>query len=154
MSVRNFLFTIVGCSIPIGVLAGVAVDPTMLPRAVHPWQKADRSPHITSASYESAENGPQDMNPWATDRIPTWKREKTSHETAFPPIDDGFDVPRHSEPTETEQAVSIEPASLSDAAQPARSAAIDAQAPVVMAQAAIEPHPEPETTTPPALNVE
>jgi hypothetical protein len=63
----------------IGVLMGIAADPTMVPPPEPTWRKAQHNSSDPDPIYADsrvfAESPPQDLSPtWWTDHLPTWKR--------------------------------------------------------------------------------
>lgn len=74
MQVRTPVLTALIAGPVIGVLMGIAADPTMVSPPEPTWRKARPDP-IYADVRVFAESPPQDLSPtWWTDRLPTWKR--------------------------------------------------------------------------------
>lgn len=74
MQVRTPILSALIAGPVVGVLMGIAADPTMVSPPEPAWRKARPDP-IYAESRVFAESPPQDLSPtWWTDRLPTWKR--------------------------------------------------------------------------------
>lgn len=74
MQVRTPILSALIAGPVVGVLMGLAADPTMIPSPEPTWRKMRPDP-ILADNRVFAESPPQDLSPtWWTDRLPTWKR--------------------------------------------------------------------------------
>lgn len=125
MQVRTPVLTALIAGPVIGVLMGIAADPTMVSPPEPTWRKAQPSSSDADPIYADvrvfAESLPQDLSPtWWTDRLPTWKRRALEAEwrrlTYEPEPLPALDPEPVAEPAPTFAAVDEEPGEGGDAA--------------------------------------
>lgn len=83
MQTRNvMLATLIGGPL-VGMLLGIAANPTMVAPPEPSWRSARPDPIYSSRPQQIVDYGPQDLSPnWFVDRMPTWKRRAAEQEAA------------------------------------------------------------------------
>jgi hypothetical protein len=144
MNARTMMLAVLGGGPLLGLLAGVAIDPTMKP-APEPYWRRLRPIDVPSnvSPWQFVDAGAQDLSPrWDEDRMPTWKRRALERATAAatyvplsnavyePETEPAFDAPydtrepAYHEPVET---VGRPDAAAGQDALPDRAAAMSAR---------------------------
>lgn len=83
MQTRNVMLTALIGGPLVGMLLGVAANPTMVAPPEPSWRSARPDPIYSSQPRQIVDYGPQDLSPnWYVDRMPTWKRRAAEQEAA------------------------------------------------------------------------
>ena len=129
MQTRKLILAVLAGGPLLGILAGLAADPDMVPAAEPPWRKARPDPIFTE-SQRFVDAGPQDLSPWSQDRLPSWKRRALAPQAvSYAPPEEPAPI---AEPVVAQPAVAERP---SVAVPPPAEAAAAAQAAAAAAAA-------------------